>query len=162
MELVLQALHDTVPIMKETETPHTIMSCRGSQCSSQILGCYFSYKYSGVQGTCKYGTRMDYILASSNSLDKFVPSAYSVFSSKGTSDHHIVKVDMLKGESNAQQYGSRKSRQPKQRIVKITNSSSKDLWKTYGEIDRKIDRSLFSLLKNYSVLFGARLRISCS
>ncbi|GMP99896.1 hypothetical protein CsSME_00047201 [Camellia sinensis var. sinensis] len=95
----------------------------------------------GVQGTCKYGTRMDYILASSNSLDKFVPSAYS---------------------SNAQQYGSRKSRQPKQRIVKITNSSSKDLWKTYGEIDRKIDRSLFSLLKNYSVLFGARLRISCS
>ncbi|GMP99895.1 hypothetical protein CsSME_00047201 [Camellia sinensis var. sinensis] len=21
------------------------MSCRGSQCSSQILGCYFSYKY---------------------------------------------------------------------------------------------------------------------
>ncbi|CAL5433107.1 unnamed protein product [Camellia sinensis] len=64
----------------------------------------------GVQGTCKYGTRMDYILASSNSLDKFVPSAYSVFSSKGTSDHHMVKVDMLKGESNAQQYGSRKSR----------------------------------------------------
>ncbi|THG04456.1 hypothetical protein TEA_022628 [Camellia sinensis var. sinensis] len=87
----------------------------------------------GVQGTCKYGTRVDYILASSNSSYKFVPGSYSVFSSKGTSDHHIVKVDVLKGESNAQQHGNRKRRQPKQRIVKITNSSSKGIWKTYGE-----------------------------
>ena len=50
-----------------------------------------------VQGTCKYGTRVDYILASSNSPYNFVPGSYSVISSKGTSDHHIVKVDIVKG-----------------------------------------------------------------
>lgn len=48
-----------------------------------------------VQGTCKYGTRVDYILASPNSPYKFVPGSYGVVSSKGTSDHHIVKVDIM-------------------------------------------------------------------
>lgn len=48
-----------------------------------------------VQGTCKYGTRVDYILASGNAPYKFVQGSYGVVSSKGTSDHHIVKVDMI-------------------------------------------------------------------
>ncbi|KAJ0053145.1 hypothetical protein Pint_01111 [Pistacia integerrima] len=56
-------------------------------------------KGQSVQGTCKYGTRVDYILGSPNSPYKFVPGSYSVFSSKGTSDHHIVKVDIVKVES---------------------------------------------------------------
>ncbi|GFP84457.1 ABC transporter c family member 12 [Phtheirospermum japonicum] len=46
----------------------------------------------GVQGTCKYGTRVDYIMGSPGLSYKFVPGSYSMFSSKGTSDHHIVKV----------------------------------------------------------------------
>ncbi|KAH7839026.1 hypothetical protein Vadar_033958 [Vaccinium darrowii] len=88
-------------------------------------------KGQSVQGTCKYGTRVDYILASSDSPYKFVPGSYSVFSSKGTSDHHIVKVDVTKIESSVEEYVDRKPRQRKQRIVKITNSSSsKGLWKT--------------------------------
>lgn len=49
-----------------------------------------------MQGTCKYGTRVDYILSSSESQYKFVPGSYSVISSKGTSDHHMVKVDIIK------------------------------------------------------------------
>ncbi|KAL8161921.1 hypothetical protein V2J09_013410 [Rumex salicifolius] len=53
-----------------------------------------------VQGTCKYGTRVDYILSSPNSEFKFVPGSYAVVSSKGTSDHHIVKVDIVKLGSN--------------------------------------------------------------
>uniref|UniRef100_A0A7N0ZZ86 Endonuclease/exonuclease/phosphatase domain-containing protein n=1 Tax=Kalanchoe fedtschenkoi TaxID=63787 RepID=A0A7N0ZZ86_KALFE len=53
-------------------------------------------KGQNVQGTCKYGTRVDYLLSSSGSPYKFVPGSYSVISSKGTSDHHIVKVDMVK------------------------------------------------------------------
>ncbi|XP_057870584.1 uncharacterized protein LOC131077163 isoform X2 [Cryptomeria japonica] len=47
-----------------------------------------------VQGTCKYGTRVDYILASHNAPYKFVPGSYAVVSSRGTSDHHVVKVDI--------------------------------------------------------------------
>ncbi|PIA44712.1 hypothetical protein AQUCO_01700362v1 [Aquilegia coerulea] len=39
-------------------------------------------KGQNVQGTCKYGTRVDYILASPNSPYKFVPASYSVLSSK--------------------------------------------------------------------------------
>ncbi|CAM8983629.1 unnamed protein product [Rhodiola kirilowii] len=49
-----------------------------------------------VQGTCKYGTRVDYLLSSSDAPYKFVPGSYAVISSKGTSDHHVVKVDMVK------------------------------------------------------------------
>lgn len=96
----------------------------------------------GVQGTCKYGTRVDYILTSPESPYKFVPGSYSVFSSKGTSDHHIVKADVIKVDSNVHsQYhhhlhkkGRQKQQQQqknKQRVVKITQSSStKGLWKT--------------------------------
>ena len=56
-----------------------------------------------MQGTCKYGTRVDYILASPNSPYKFVPGSYTVASSKGTSDHHIVRVDfaIVPGEGSS-------------------------------------------------------------
>lgn len=85
---------------------------------------------SGVQGTCKYGTRVDYVLVSPDSPYKFIPGSYSVFSSKGSSDHHIVKVDVIKVDSNSQQFVSRKRQQPKQKIVKInSSSSSKGVWR---------------------------------
>ncbi|GKU86673.1 hypothetical protein SLEP1_g1167 [Rubroshorea leprosula] len=89
-------------------------------------------KGQSVQGTCKYGTRVDYILTSPNSPFKFVPGSYSVFSSKGTSDHHIVKVDVvIKSNGSAGENVSRKRRQAKQKVVKITNNSSstKGIWK---------------------------------
>ncbi|XVF72493.1 hypothetical protein PTKIN_Ptkin12aG0125700 [Pterospermum kingtungense] len=92
-------------------------------------------KGQSVQGTCKYGTRVDYILASPDSPYKFVPGSYSVLSSKGTSDHHIVKVDIVKVNENGQEnVSNRKRSQPKQKqkVVKITNSfPSKGVWKTH-------------------------------
>ncbi|KAJ7977464.1 Endonuclease/exonuclease/phosphatase protein [Quillaja saponaria] len=89
-------------------------------------------KGQSVQGTCKYGTRVDYILSSPNSPYKFVPGSYSVLSSKGTSDHHIVKVDITKVNiSAAQENATTKRRQPKHKVVKITQSSlSRCIWKT--------------------------------
>lgn len=85
-----------------------------------------------MQGTCKYGTRVDYILASPNSPYKFVPGSYSVLSSKGTSDHHIVKVDIIKVNNNVQEHITRKRRQPKQKVVKMTNSTpSNGIWRTH-------------------------------
>ncbi|KAK6940881.1 Endonuclease/exonuclease/phosphatase [Dillenia turbinata] len=88
-------------------------------------------KGQSVQGTCKYGTRVDYILASPDSTYKFVPGSYSVLSSKGTSDHHIVKVDIVKVDSNAQEKVTQRRRQRKQKVVKITDSSPvKGIWKT--------------------------------
>ncbi|XP_008795094.3 uncharacterized protein LOC103710938 [Phoenix dactylifera] len=80
-----------------------------------------------VQGTCKYGTRVDYILASPNSPYKFVPGSYGVLSSKGTSDHHIVKVDIM--IANIKENDSR-CRHPKQRVIKIDKFSSKGIWGT--------------------------------
>ncbi|KAM0866023.1 hypothetical protein ACQ4PT_042904 [Festuca glaucescens] len=76
-----------------------------------------------VQGTCKYGTRVDYILASPNSPYKFVPGSYTVVSSKGTSDHHIVRVDVAISdtrEADEQAIGTRK-----QRVVKMSKKGSK-------------------------------------
>lgn len=73
-----------------------------------------------VQGTCKYGTRVDYILASPNSPYKYVPGSYSVISSKGTSDHHIVKVDIMKVNASAQKNAIRQCRKLKRKVVKIT------------------------------------------
>ncbi|WVZ66885.1 hypothetical protein U9M48_016045 [Paspalum notatum var. saurae] len=75
-----------------------------------------------VQGTCKYGTRVDYILASPNSPYKFVPGSYTVISSKGTSDHHIVRVDVTIPqirEPEAETAGDRK-----QRVVRMNKKSS--------------------------------------
>ncbi|KAG7011205.1 hypothetical protein SDJN02_26108, partial [Cucurbita argyrosperma subsp. argyrosperma] len=64
----------------------------GGECESVVMIA----KGQSVQGTCKYGTRVDYILASPDADYEFVKGSYSVLSSKGTSDHHIVKVDFLK------------------------------------------------------------------
>ncbi|CAL4914511.1 unnamed protein product [Urochloa decumbens] len=75
-----------------------------------------------VQGTCKYGTRVDYILASPNSPYKFVPGSYAVVSSKGTSDHHVVKVDITVGGDD----GARSVR--RQRIVRMSKGSAKGIW----------------------------------
>ncbi|XP_030946169.1 uncharacterized protein LOC115970718 isoform X3 [Quercus lobata] len=95
-------------------------------------------KGQSVQGTCKYGTRVDYILASPNSPYKFVPGSYSVFSSKGTSDHHIVKVDLVKVTSTAAEENvNKKRRQPKQKVIKVTQSSPSKVGK--GDLNRGRD-----------------------
>ncbi|CAJ1969163.1 unnamed protein product [Sphenostylis stenocarpa] len=93
-------------------------------------------KGQSVQGTCKYGTRVDYILSSSssssNSPYKFVPDSYLVLSSKGTSDHHIVKVDVVKANDSPEENATKNTQQPRQRVVKITHSTpSKGIWKTH-------------------------------
>ncbi|MQL84326.1 hypothetical protein Taro_016839 [Colocasia esculenta] len=75
-----------------------------------------------VQGTCKYGTRVDYILASPDSPYRFVPGSYTVFSSKGTSDHHIVKVDVKVEEHDA------RPRRTKPKVVKMDRTSSRGIW----------------------------------
>lgn len=67
-------------------------------------------KGQSVQGTCKYGTRVDYILASPELGYEFVPGSYSVVSSKGTSDHHIVKVDIVKANKIAKRSTKRFNR----------------------------------------------------
>ncbi|XP_077243564.1 uncharacterized protein LOC143884069 [Tasmannia lanceolata] len=82
-----------------------------------------------VQGTCKYGTRVDYILASPDSPYKFVPGSYAVISSKGTSDHHIVKVTIKVAKVDENIAGLHRRKQ-KRKVVKITNSSSKGIWRT--------------------------------
>lgn len=74
-----------------------------------------------VQGTCKYGTRVDYLLASQDSPYKFIPGSYSVISSKGTSDHHIVKAEIVKGSNSHQESAVRQTQKAKQKVVKITN-----------------------------------------
>ncbi|KAJ4967800.1 hypothetical protein NE237_014501 [Protea cynaroides] len=82
-------------------------------------------KGQNVQGTCKYGTRVDYLLASPASPYRFAPGSYSVMSSKGTSDHHIVKVDIVTVDVAAQEnVASRRRRKPKQNIARITDPSS--------------------------------------
>ncbi|GLU08288.1 hypothetical protein SLE2022_252080 [Rubroshorea leprosula] len=88
-------------------------------------------KGQNVQGTCKYGTRVDYILSAPNSLYRFVPGSYSVISSKGTSDHHIVKVDVVKlNENSRENVVRRRLGKPMQKVVRITNSScSPGIWK---------------------------------
>ncbi|KAG5002697.1 hypothetical protein JHK86_026836 [Glycine max] len=91
-------------------------------------------KGQSVQGTCKYGTRVDYILSSSNSPYKFVPGSYLVLSSKGTSDHHIVKVDVVMANNNPEENNVTKNpQQRRQRFVRITHSNpSKGVWKPYN------------------------------
>lgn len=59
-----------------------------------------------------------------------MPDSYAVLSSKGTSDHHIVKVDILKMKESIPEISPRKKHQPKKRVVKTTNSSSKGIWST--------------------------------
>ncbi|XP_031286869.1 uncharacterized protein LOC116145558 [Pistacia vera] len=87
-------------------------------------------KGQNVQGTCKYGTRVDYILASPESPYKFVPGSYSVISSKGTSDHHIVKVDITKASESGGENVIKQQGKPKQKIVKMTNPCyARGIWK---------------------------------
>ncbi|KAL1226311.1 hypothetical protein V5N11_017778 [Cardamine amara subsp. amara] len=87
-------------------------------------------KGQSVQGTCKYGTRVDYILASSDSPYRFVPGSYSVLSSKGTSDHHIVKVDVVKARSiNIEEQPPIRQRQ--QRVTYNNSSLTKASWRTH-------------------------------
>ncbi|KAK1368273.1 Endonuclease/exonuclease/phosphatase family protein [Heracleum sosnowskyi] len=76
-----------------------------------------------VQGTCKYGTRVDYIMASQDLYYKFVPETYSVISSKGTSDHHLVKVDIVTA-------ADRRPKKLKQKVSRIASSCScNGMWK---------------------------------
>ncbi|KAI3443178.1 uncharacterized protein J3R85_000079 [Psidium guajava] len=72
-----------------------------------------------VQGTCKYGTRVDYILASPEAPYKFVPNSYSVISSKGTSDHHIVKVDLVKAGCKSRKDPLRQQKKARQKVLKV-------------------------------------------
>ncbi|KAL7599485.1 uncharacterized protein LOC111915570 [Lactuca sativa] len=78
-------------------------------------------KGQSVQGTCKYGTRVDYILASKGLPFDFVPGSYSVVSSKGTSDHHIVKVDLVKFKEDSNCNEEKQKNKIKQNIVKLTS-----------------------------------------
>lgn len=85
-----------------------------------------------VQGTCKYGTRVDYVLSSSESPYKFVPGSYSVVSSKGTSDHHMVKVDIVKESKPFVKENFIKRQQKSiQKLVRVTSSScsSRGIWR---------------------------------
>ncbi|XP_031097528.1 uncharacterized protein LOC116001737 [Ipomoea triloba] len=85
-------------------------------------------KGQNVQGTCKYGTRVDYILGSQGLPYMFVPGSYSVVSSKGTSDHHIVKVEIMK-VPNSGEKNNRKHKKLQQRVEKIaTSCSPKGYW----------------------------------
>lgn len=73
---------------------------------------------------------MDYILASPNSPYKFVPGSYSVISSKGTSDHHIVKVDIKKTMESVPENAIRQGRKIKQKVVRVSNQCSlKAIWR---------------------------------
>lgn len=63
-------------------------------------------------------------MGSSNSPYKFVPGSYSVISSKGTSDHHIVKVDIMKVNVSAQNNVIRQCRKLRQKVVRITQPCS--------------------------------------
>uniref|UniRef100_A0A2P2QX49 Uncharacterized protein n=1 Tax=Rhizophora mucronata TaxID=61149 RepID=A0A2P2QX49_RHIMU len=118
-----------VEVMRYLKSNHyTDAKDFAGECESVVM----IVKGQNVQGTCKYGTRVDYIFASPNSPYKFVPGSYSVLSSKGTSDHHIVKAEIVKVNTNDQENvtGMRRQR-PKRKVVKMTNSSSsKGIWKT--------------------------------
>lgn len=63
---------------------------------------------------------MDYILSSKGLPYQFVPGSYSVVSSKGTSDHHIVKADLVKLKEGDPRDQVRQSKKLKQNIVKLT------------------------------------------
>ncbi|MFS7987569.1 putative endonuclease/exonuclease/phosphatase [Helianthus anomalus] len=99
-------------------------------CAGECESVVIIAKGQNVQGTCKYGTRVDYILVSPDSPYKFVPGSYMVLSSKGTSDHHIVKVDVTRADDSGQPPCVRSHRHPKQKVVKIMDSNStKGVWK---------------------------------
>lgn len=120
-----------VEVMKHLKSQeYTDAKDYAGECESVVMIA----KGQSVQGTCKYGTRVDYILSSANAPYKFVPGSYSVVSSKGTSDHHIVKVDVMKVGSSSEKCVSRKQRQQRRPTVKFTHSSSpsKAIWKMHS------------------------------
>lgn len=120
-----------VEVMKHLKSQeYTDAKDYAGECESVVMIA----KGQSVQGTCKYGTRVDYILSSANAPYKFVPGSYSVVSSKGTSDHHIVKVDVIKVGNGSEQCVSRKPRQQRRPTVKFTHSSSpsKAVWKMHS------------------------------
>ncbi|XP_074292184.1 uncharacterized protein LOC141619051 [Silene latifolia] len=99
-------------------------------CAGECEPVVIATKGQNVQGTCKYGTRVDYILSSPDSSYKFIPGSYTVVSSKGTSDHHIVKVDLIKNDNKSSWknitggYFS-----SKQKVVRLGSPvSSRGLW----------------------------------
>ncbi|XP_047938629.1 uncharacterized protein LOC125186321 [Salvia hispanica] len=118
-----------VEVMKHLKSrEYTDAKDYAGECESVVMIA----KGQSVQGTCKYGTRVDYILSSADAPYKFVPGSYSVVSSKGTSDHHIVKVDVIKvGSSGAEQKARLQQRRP---TLKFTHSSSpsKAVWKMHS------------------------------
>lgn len=116
-----------VDVMKNLKSKeYTDAKDFAGECESVVMIA----KGQSVQGTCKYGTRVDYVLSSLDSPYKFVPGSYSVFSSKGTSDHHIVKVDVVKIDTDSQQYVNKKRRDSKHKVVRITHSNpNKGIWK---------------------------------
>jgi hypothetical protein len=67
---------------------------------------------------------VDYILASPNSAYKFVPGSYVVVSSKGTSDHHIVKADIIVADDGGS--GTEHSRR-RQRVVRMSKDTTKGI-----------------------------------
>ncbi|XP_015888375.3 uncharacterized protein LOC107423347 [Ziziphus jujuba] len=87
-------------------------------------------KGQNVQGTCKYGTRVDYVLSLPDSPYKFVPGSYTVVSSKGTSDHHMVKVDIVKESKIAKQNVIKRQQKSIQKLVRRTTTcSSRTVWR---------------------------------
>ncbi|KAM7260127.1 hypothetical protein ACFE04_015868 [Oxalis oulophora] len=110
----LKAKHYTDAKDFAGECESVVMIAKGQSKITNLLTSIALIVDPCVQGTCKYGTRVDYIMASPNSTYKFIPGSYSVYSSKGTSDHHIVKVDVVKvlnscnGEENVKRGQSKK------------------------------------------------------
>ncbi|KAI0510441.1 hypothetical protein KFK09_011043 [Dendrobium nobile] len=114
-----------VEVMKFLKSKHYVDAKNfAGECQAVVVLA----KGQNVQGTCKYGTRVDYILASPNSIYKFVPGSYEVLSSKGTSDHHIVKVDIIIDRSLSVK--DKKSKQRKQRDLRKEMTKSKAFWRT--------------------------------
>ncbi|XP_020576481.1 uncharacterized protein LOC110022044 [Phalaenopsis equestris] len=114
-----------VEVMKFLKSKHYVDAKNfAGECEAVVVLA----KGQDVQGTCKYGTRVDYILASPTSMYKFVSGSYEVLSSKGTTDHHIVKVDVVIDKSVSVK--EEKSRQRKQRDLKIETDKSKGFWKS--------------------------------
>ncbi|KAI4304395.1 hypothetical protein MLD38_039915 [Melastoma candidum] len=97
-------------------------------CKGFLSGVIDRASLVSVQGTCEYGTRVDYMVMSPDSPCKFVPGSYSVVSSKGKSDQHILKVDLVKSESspvvqeNEPNKGRHKWRRHPERVVKISSA----------------------------------------
>ncbi|XP_057782553.1 uncharacterized protein LOC131000571 [Salvia miltiorrhiza] len=122
-----------VEVMKHLKSrEYTDAKDYAGECESVVMIA----KGQSVQGTCKYGTRVDYILSSADAPYMFVPGSYSVVSSKGTSDHHIVKVDVIKASNSSSSSTSEHKARLQQRrpTLKFTHSSSpsKAVWKMHS------------------------------